>query len=210
MSGTRRAAAWLRNRAVALGGQAVGAVVTTAALSFGYMIFNDYVAPAPDLTGSWKFTITYEDTALDRYEDLQVTYQALLVQQGLDVSGSGEKLSDRGPAQDAVDYSGERRTGIELTGHATRNFFSRDALTFHYNEVGRVRESSTVLQLVQCSEQTLCGCFRSTIADSSGPVWWQRRGGLERIYEPVEQPPSCRSAVCSTIDESRPSQWCAN
>ena len=68
----------------------LSAVVTAAALSVGYMIFNDYVAPTPDLTGSWKFTMTYEDTALNRYEGLQVTYQALLVQQALDVSGSGE------------------------------------------------------------------------------------------------------------------------
>ena len=184
--------------------------MTTAALSVGYMIFNDYVAPAPDLTGSWKFTMTYEDTALNRYEGLQVTYQTLLVQQALDVSGSGEKLSDRGPTQDAVDYTGDRRTGIDLSGHITRNYFSRDALIFHYYEAGRVRDSSTVLQLVQCSERALCGCFRSTIADSSGSVWWQRRGGLERIFEPVEQPRSCRSAVCSGVNASRPLQWCAD
>ena len=172
------------------------------------MVFNDYVAPPPDLTGSWKFTMTYEDTALERYEGLQVTYQVLLVQQALDVSGSGEKLSDRGPTQHAVDYTGDRRTGIDLSGHVTRNYFSRDALIFRYNEVGRVRDSSTVLELVQCTEQTLCGCFRSTIADSSGPVWWQHRGGLEQIYEPVEQPRSCRRAACSAINETWPLQWC--
>ncbi len=139
-----------------------------------------------------------------------MTYQVLLVQQALDVTGSGEKLADRGPTQDAVNYTGDRRTAIELSGHVTRNFFSHDTLTFHYNEVGRVRDSSTVLQLAQCSEQTLCGCFRSTIADSSGPVRWQRRGGLEGIYEPVEWPQSCRRSVCSAVSESRPLQWCAD
>ena len=203
-------AIWLRARFIFLGGRAVGAAVTTAALSFGYMIFNDYIAPPPDLTGSWKFTMTYEDTALSRYKDLQVTYQALLVQQALDVSGSGEKLSDRGPTQDAVDYTGDRRTGIGLSGHVTRNYFSPDALVFRYEEAGRVRDSSTVLRLAQCGEQTLCGCFRSTIADSSGSVWWQRRGGLEQIYEPLEKPRSCRSSICSTIDESRSSELCAD
>lgn len=185
-------------------------MVTTVALSLGYMVFNDYVAPPPDLTGSWKFTITYEDTALNRYRNLQITYQALLVQQAFDVSGSGEKLSDRGPAQDAVDYTGDRRTGIDLSGHVTRNFFSPDALVLHYDEAGRVRDSSTVLQLVQCAEETLCGCFRSTIADSSGSVWWQRRGGPDEIYEPLEQPQSCLRAACSADNESRPSRWCAN
>ena len=47
-------------------------------------------------------------TALNRYGGLQVTYQALLVQQALDVSGSGEQLSDRSPTQDAVDNTGNR------------------------------------------------------------------------------------------------------
>ncbi len=55
---TRSALTWLRAQVVSLGGRAVGAVVTTAALSFGYMVFNDYVVLPPDLTGSWKFTIT--------------------------------------------------------------------------------------------------------------------------------------------------------
>ena len=87
---------WLWRQASSLGGQVVGALVTTVSLSVGYMIFNDYVAPPPDLSGNWKFTVVYEDTALGKFKDLQVTYQVLLIQEGLNLSGHGEKLSRPG------------------------------------------------------------------------------------------------------------------
>ncbi|MYD92951.1 MAG: hypothetical protein F4Y02_04515 [Chloroflexi bacterium] len=187
---------WLRRRASALGNQVVGAVVTTISLSLGYMVFNDYVAPPPDLSGSWKFTVIYEDTARSEFKDLRVTYQVLLVQDGLGVSGHGEKVSDRGPGGDATDYAGARRTNIEMQGTVTRNYLSRDTLLLHYDEEGRRRDSATVHRLVQCGAGMLCGCFRSTIADTTGSVWWQRRGSLDLLYEPVERPDNCPGASC--------------
>jgi len=187
---------WLWKRASSLGGQIVGALVTTVSLSLGYMIFNDYIAPPPDLSGNWKFTVAYEETALAEFKGLQVTYQVLLVQEGLKLTGHGEKLSDRGPTQAAVDYAGDRRTNIRVQGTVARNFFSPDTLLLHYSEAGRRRESATIHRLAQCGREALCGCFRSTIADTSGSVWWRRRGGLERMYEPVDRPDDCRGANC--------------
>ena len=32
------------------------------------------------------------------------------------------------------------------------------------------------------------GRFSSTIADSSGPVWWQRRDGEDQVFDPVKRP----------------------
>lgn len=188
---------WLGDRLSHFTGQIVGALLTTGALSLTYMIFNDFIAPPPDLSGSWKFTVTYEDTALPAYEGLQVTYQVLLIQEGLDLAGSGEKLSDRGPNGHAVDFSGESRSGIQVSGTIKRNFFSNDQLTLHYNEMGRLRDSSTVHRVAQCGAGgMLCGCFRSTIADTTGSVWWQRRGSLENIYDPVTQPADCQDSSC--------------
>lgn len=188
--------AWLRRQASSLGGQIVGAAATTVSLSLGYMIFNDYIAPPPDLSGGWKFTVVYEDTALDEFEDLQVTYQALLFQEGLNLTGHGEKLSDRGPTQDAVDYTGDRRTNIGIRGVIERSYFSSDTVRIHYGEAGRRRDSATFHRLAHCGRDALCGCFRSTIADTSGPAWWQRRGGLDRIHEPVKRPDDCGGADC--------------
>ena len=187
---------WIWRHASSLSNQVVGALVTTVSLSLGYMIFNDYLAPPRDLSGNWKFTVIYEDTALGAFKDLQVTYQVLLVQEGVKLSGHGEKLSDRGPGQDAVDYVGDRRTNIQVRGSITRNYLSRDTLLVHYQEKGRRRDSATVHRLVECGPGMLCGCFRSTIADTTGSVWWERRRGLSRLYEPVEGPEHCRNGNC--------------
>ena len=181
-----------------IGSQVVGAVVTTFTLSFGFMIFNDYVAPPPDLTGRWKFTVTYKDTSYAPYKNLKVTYQVLLIQDGLKLSGTGEKLSDRGPKQNAKDYDGAERTNIDVVGSVTRNYFLPETAVLHYSEMGLRRETSTVNRLVQCGPETMCGCFQTTIADTSGPVWWQRGPRRDNIYEPVEQLESCGHTECSS------------
>ena len=190
---------WLRRIAKplrTLGGQVVGAAVTTVSLSVGFMLFNDYIAPAPDLAGRWKFTVVYEDTALSRFEGLKVTYQALLVQEGLDLSGTGEKLSDRGPDIEPVDYDSSRRSNIDVMGNITRNYFSPDTLVIHYREAGRRRESSTLHRLEYFDAETMCGCFQSTIADTHGSVWWENVDGRDGLYEPVDRPGVCRDVTC--------------
>ena len=103
-----------------LAGQVGAAAVTTVSLSVGFMVFNDYFAPVPDLSGRWKFTVVYEDTALPRFEGLKVTYQVLLVRERLDLSGSGEKLSDQAVDLERVDYDSGRGANIEVMGNVTR------------------------------------------------------------------------------------------
>ena len=174
------------------------ALVTTVVLSFGYMIFNDCVAPIPDLTGRWKFTVVYEETADSKFQGLNVTYEVIWIQDGFKLSGHGEKLSDRGPTQNSVDYVGDQRIDIELTGRITRRYFSQDVLVLQYKEFGLKRESSTVQRLTLCSKDALSGCFLTTIANTSGPVWWQRIASHDDVFKPVEQPKGCDGTVdCS-------------
>lgn len=189
---------WFIGLISSIGDQAVRALMTTVALSVGYMVFNDFIAPVPDMTGSWKFTVVYVNTSNSRFQDLQVTYGVLMTQDGFNLSGHGEKLSDRGPGQVDVNYSGERRTNIEITGRITRRYFSRDVLVLRYKEVGERRESSTIQRVVLCSHDAMGGCFLTTIADTSGPVRWQRLVSREDRYEPVTQLEACDGAFdCS-------------
>ncbi len=166
--------------------------MTTITLVFGYLVYNDYIAPVPDMTGRWKFTLVYQNTEDRSFQDLEVTYQILLTQNDLKLLGTGEKLSDRGPSQDKIDYHGDRRTNIEVTGTITRRFFSPDQLVLQYKETGLKRESSTLLRLNVQDNDTLCGCFLTTVADTSGPVGWKRVSSLVGIYEPVDLKGSCQ------------------
>ena len=179
-----------------MGKQVAGAAVTTVTLSVGFMVFNDWIAPPPNLAGRWKFTVVYEDTAFAPFQDLKVTYQALLIQEGLELSGTGEKLSDRGPDMEPVDYDSDKRTSVQIVGNVTRAYFSRDSLVIHYNEAGRRRESATLHQLEYFDAQTMCGCFQSTIADTYGSVWWERLHERDDFYRPVERPDVCSHVGC--------------
>lgn len=63
-----------------------------------------------------------------------------------------------------------------------------------YKEAGLKRESSTIQRLTICSRDGLGGCFLTTIANTSGPVWWQRIASRDDMYKPVEQPKGCDGA----------------
>jgi hypothetical protein len=180
-----------------LGSQSASAIVTTATLSVAFLIFNDYIAPPPDLAGRWKFTITYEDTNQSSFKDMQVTYQALLIQEGLTLNGTGEKVSDKVATADEVkEYSDSARVHIDLEGTVRRKYFSPDELVIHYKEDGKLRPSSTLHDLKHFDHETMCGCFASTIADTTGTVWWARVEKDVMVTNPVERPKNCSEVVC--------------
>ncbi len=62
-SWTRR----LKDRISSIWNQVVQALVTTVVLGIGFTFFNDFIAPIPDLTGRWKFTVVYEETANSKF-----------------------------------------------------------------------------------------------------------------------------------------------
>ena len=185
-----------------IGNQIIGAVVTTVTLSLGFMIFNDYIAPPPNLAGRWKFTVLYEETDLKRFKDLKVNYQALLIQEGLELSGTGEKLSEQERGKELKKHNG-KPVEIIAVGNITRNYFSRDALVIHYVEKGTQRVSSTLHQLVYFDEQTMCGCYQSTIANTVGSVWWQRVYNGKNLHRSVERPAACSDVDCQASRSKR-------
>lgn len=187
----------LRKWVASLGKQTAGAVVTTITLSLGFLVFNDFVAPPPSLAGRWKFTVTYEDTSMKRFQGMQVTYQVLLVQEGLVLKGSGEKVSATPPNQDTEEYDGPLRIPIEISGMVRRNYFSPSQVAVHYKEEGVRRPTSTIHNLRYQNSRTLCGCFITTIANTSGTVWWERVESRQGIYDPVSYQEHCAGVHCS-------------
>ena len=176
-----------------LGMETAAAICTTLVLGTGFMIFNDYISPPPDLGGRWMFTSQVKDTGYNPYKDMRVTYQALIVQDGLQLHGTGEKISDIQPGGEFQQYIGKARTNINIEGSIKKNYFSRDELVIHFEEEGSKRTSSTLHQLEHFDPNMMCGCFISTIADSTGKVWWQRVTGREQLdeAEPLQQPSIC-------------------
>ena len=181
-----------------IGLETLTAIVSTVVLSLGFMVFNDYVSPAPNLSGRWLFTVTYEDTNSKHYQDLQVSYETLLIQHNLSLQGTGEKISAISPTIPFEHYVDEERINLKITGSIERKYFSRDELTIHYEEAGKLRNSSTLHKLTHFNEDSMCGCFSSTIADTNGIVKWQRVNDRERLQSglPVEKMEACKDIRC--------------
>ena len=130
-----------------LGMETAAAICTIVVLAMAFMIFNDYISPPPNLGGRWMFTTQIKDTSYNPYKDMQITYQALIVQDDLQLRGTGEKLSAQSINFELEQYVGKARTNISIEGSIKRNYFSRDELVIHYTEDGGKRISSTLHQL---------------------------------------------------------------
>ena len=179
------------------GAQSAQAIVGTVSLAIGFMVFNDYIAPPPDLSGRWKFTVSYDETELTRFKGMQVTYQALIVQENLSLKGLGEKLSAVGPTLSREEYQPKDRVNVEMSGHITNNFFSPAEFVFQYKEAGTIRDSSSLHNVVLNPDGSGCGCFQSTIAATRGLVQWQRLTDTSRAADPIEKSAMCLSRPCN-------------
>jgi len=181
-----------------IGLDTLAAAVSTVVLSIGFMVFNDYISPPPNLNGRWLFTVTYEDTDTEHYQDLQVTYETLLIQHNMSLHGTGEKISAVSPTIPFEHYSEQDRINLKITGSIDRKYFSRDELTIHYEEDGKSRHSSTLHRLTHFDENSMCGCFSSTIADTNGTVVWERVTHRDRLVsaQPVERTEACKITNC--------------
>ena len=90
-------------------------------------------------------------------------------QTGKTLSGTGEKVSENS-VNGNFEYDPGKRAHLELEGSLSYRVFSENTVDIVYKENGRKRTSSTILNLVIESNDTMTGTFISTIASSKGSV----------------------------------------
>ena len=154
----------------------ISSVLTALILSLFALAIIDNIFSPPRLSGLWQFEITYQNTSYSPFQDLRVTYQAVLVQNELRIGGSGDKFSEKLP--DSVtpeEYEQGARIPITITGYIERKIFGKDTIFLSIMEEGANRDSSAFHELKQEDGEPLIGTFYTTIANSSGPVAWIRR-----------------------------------
>lgn len=167
-----------------VGSETAAAIVIAGVFALTALLFNDYILPPPNLNGSWKFSEVTRDSTKGSYLGLTVTYKALIIQDGLSLSGTGEKVSELKANGESYEYKPELRTAIEIRGSIRRRYFSNDELTLHVAVAGEVRDTATLHEVERFSEREMAGCFLTTAASASGPVAWERvewRGEKDRI-----------------------------
>ncbi|MEO1249560.1 MAG: hypothetical protein AAFW76_06940 [Pseudomonadota bacterium] len=150
--------------------------MTGLVLSATALLSSDVFFTLPRLSGFWQFEMTTEETSHAPYQGLKLRYDTALIQQGTDFSGTGEKDAEQLASADGwTEYGGAGRTRIEVIGYIERKFLSRDRVILHIEEDGTRRQTSAFMELVLSGDGSMTGTFRTTAANSSGSVVWERR-----------------------------------
>jgi len=123
----------------------------------------------------WEFLITSETTEYKPFQDLKITYQAVLVQRDLKIEGNGEKYSEQELGKDPYFYEAGGKVLITITGQIDKHFIGPDKIKLQIVEQGKVRTSTSFHSLTFTSDMTMAGRFNSTIARTSGPSEWKMR-----------------------------------
>jgi hypothetical protein len=129
----------------------------------------------PSVSGMWEFLITSETTEYKPFQDLQITYKAVLVQRDLKIEGNGEKYSEQELGKDPFFYEAGGKVLITITGQIDKHFIGPDKIKLQIVEQGKVRTSTSFHSLTFTSDMTMAGRFNSTIARTSGPSEWKMR-----------------------------------
>jgi hypothetical protein len=137
-------------------------------------IIGKYIFVNPKINGSWVFEIETKQTDYNPYQNMMLRYTVVLIQEGLQLKGSGEKIFEKNKVEE-IEYIGKNRSIIEVSGIINKNLFSKSNVEIHYKEKNEVRESSSIHNVNIQDFNSMSGSFVSTIANQQGKAKWIRR-----------------------------------
>jgi hypothetical protein len=141
-------------------GALVGGLVTVVSLIGGLLGIKQYYAqnPSYDVSGTWIIETTTLQTSYTPYKNLALTYTVQFVQNGVSITGHGEKTTESGH-----EVAAKAHTPILLTGT-----LAGDSIDAAFTEKGLDRESHGEFRWKLDKEQRWEGTFTSTAANSQG------------------------------------------
>lgn len=149
---------------------------TTAGITSGIILaaLAWMLARIPNVTGTWTVRVLTQDSANNPYQNLEVTYIAMLSQHGSEVSGIAEKVYERRPDGTEHEYIGATRMRSEITGGLKGNIFQRKEFHLLFREGGQLRDYASIHEIRRVHADMLRGDFTSTAANSHGTTRWVR------------------------------------
>ena len=148
-------------------------IITTLLLALIYFIGENLFFKTPDLSGPWQFETKVKKTDYKLYQGMKLTFIAFLNQNGLEISGSGEKIKENLKGKEK-EYIGAERIRIEITGRIEKNFLKNHVVHVQFKEYGKLRISTTRQTLIY-KNSSMDGTYISTVSDQSGDVNWIRK-----------------------------------
>ncbi len=136
-------------------GTIVGAILGISSL---YNWYNQKTIE--DISGIWKVSYAIDETTYVPYKGLQIGYTIFIQQEGTNLKGIGEKISENGQVLPA-----SAKTPIKVNGT-----FDGENVLLTVEEKGKKRESSGMIKLKVLGnhDSVFEGTFSTTAANSSG------------------------------------------
>lgn len=144
-------------------------VIATGIVAFTAVVLIDRFYATPSLDGFWTLTTNVKKSSYKRYEGLELNYLVTLIQNQLNISGNGEKFSEKTKTTaNTVFPTGKNRTPIKISGYIEKKIFEKNKLHISIEEFGLRRKSTSYLVFDIFDDDRLVGTFNSTIAESAG------------------------------------------
>jgi len=163
--------------------EVISNTISGVILALIFVLVNDFFFNPPNLNGRWIFKSTYEDTNYSNFENMEVYYSVSLQHINDEIIGFGEMIYENSN-NGKIEYIGDNRSQIEVSGHLKNNYFKKDTLVLSYTEDGHKRTSSTFQNLIRFDDAYMSGNFDTTIADSKGSTEWWKNKSLRDIIGP--------------------------
>jgi hypothetical protein len=144
-------------------GAVIGGLVTLVTLVGGVLAIKQYVDQNPsDVNGTWIIETQIQKTSESHYQNMKLTYEVVLVQNGNTFKGTGEKTAEQDAGTVLRELIGKERTRINITGNISGSTIHAD-----FVEHGKDRDSDGAFDW-ELKHGSGVGTFSSMAADSSG------------------------------------------
>lgn len=142
-----------------------------------FMLFSDFIFKPSNLNGHWELTLYPEKADARMNRCLDLTYSVLIMQKGVNIIASGEKIKDT-PSNNAQcqpnsipsqSYKAGKRKKIKITGFIETSYMTDDILTLSYYEGKKDKERFTIATL-NIKENKIEGEYLSHISSARGRI----------------------------------------
>jgi hypothetical protein len=157
-------------------------IVGTILIGSFFMVANDYIFIPIDINGRWNLTLKPEKAKSMKNQCVYITYSVLLVQNGKEIVGHGEKSQDfKSPESSCEDVNIPERTidpgkgkKINISGFIQNNYIANDSITLSYQEGKKNDLRFTMASFGVSDDNELHGWYKSNISRAEGKILLSR------------------------------------
>jgi hypothetical protein len=144
-------------------GKIAGAALSVVGAGASVYATKDYIFQdlSAEVSGAWAIDLSIQDSGLSTMKGVTLRYFVNVQQDGLKLTGEGEKVCENGKSLDA-----RARTRLELIGGKVEG----DTVTMAFRDHGLKRQTSGTFRLVAKASDQMDGTFTWTAADSTGAL----------------------------------------